>query len=126
MLLEQGQVFLGHFKFQAQFFPLLLGVVWIFTTGLHIDEEIVFPIFLHGFPVIARMAGMRIVLARSQHTADLVFWVYFMGDFGRNGRGYQLMMGCLVFDQIFIFPFFKAKASPHKWRVENHIDFVEG
>ena len=36
------------------------------------------------------------------------------------------MVGRLIFDQIFIFPFFKAKASPHKWRVENHIDFVEG
>ena len=36
------------------------------------------------------------------------------------------MMGCLVFDLLFIFAFFKAEPRPHKWCMEDHVNLIEG
>jgi len=38
----------------------------------------------------------------------------------------QLMMGRLILDLLLIFAFFKAEPRPHKWCMENHVDFIEG
>ena len=36
------------------------------------------------------------------------------------------MVSCLVFDLLFILPFFKAKARSHKRRMKDHIDLIKG
>ncbi len=38
----------------------------------------------------------------------------------------QARGGRLVFDLLHIFTFFKIETRPHKWCMENHVDFVEG
>ena len=36
------------------------------------------------------------------------------------------MVGCLVFELLLILSFLESETRSHKWRMEDHIDFIKG
>ena len=115
-----------HSNFNA--FPLkhLFGVSRIFPSGLHVNKEIVFPVFFHGFPDVPGVAGVWIGVSGGQHTANLKFRVDFMGQLRSQSTGHQFVMGSLVLDLILIFPFLQNQSCAHKGGVKHHVDFIKG
>ena len=49
-----------------------------------------------------------------------------MSQFYSQRAGHQLMVCGLVFDLLLILSFFETQPRPHKRRMQDHIDFIEG
>ncbi|AEW74961.1 hypothetical protein EcWSU1_03533 [Enterobacter ludwigii] len=118
-----GRVFDNHHPFFAEHAGRIGRVA---AARLHVDKEQVFAVFLQRHPHVFRFAGVGVEVAAGQHTADLVFRVHLMGDFGRQGACHQFVMRGLIFHLIFVLTLFKHQTRAGERAVQHDIDFVEG
>ena len=104
----------------------LPGPEGVFAVGLHVDEEVVVPVPLHGQVHVLGRAGVGVELACRQHAAHHGAGHHLVGQAHRPGAGQQLVMGRLVFDLFPVLARLKDDACPHERHMQQHVDLVEG